>query len=819
LAGEARPKHTHNARGALLGGSLALVCVCNCALALGTTSASASTLTVNSTADELTPGDGRCSLREAVGEVNAPSVPSADCGSAAAVGNTIVLPGGRYVLSIKGADEDAGASGDLDIAATVVNLTVTGAGAGTTTIDASGLGDRVLTVLNGASVAIQGLEITGGHAPAGAAGIPGSSEAKDGSAGGRGENGGGIVTQGTLALVDVTVRDNAAGAGGAGGDGAEGSTLGSAGGSGGAGGVGGECGGIANLGELELIRTAVTANRAGNGGNGGSGGPGRFPGGAGGAGGVAGRGGAAGAVCGAAGKLTLSDSLISANVAGNGGEGGRGGDGVQSPDGGSVGGTGGTGGEGGLVGGVFTFNSEMSATSSTFSGNFAGAGGPGGSGGTGGSGAPEGKGESGGNGGHGGDGGDGGGGGGLGASFSANTLLNVTITQNAAGGAGGGGVGGLGGSGGKPGSSGSAGGAGSLAAGGGIAGGFAEIVMQNSLVASNGVGGNCSAAIEDAGHNLVFGDSTCPGVNADPKLGPLQDDGGPTPTVAPGPGSAAIDGVPAAGAGCPSSDQRGVPRPSGPACDIGAYEVAAPVAVTGPATGIGTDVATVTATMTAYAGDAGIYFQFGPTTAYGTQSSVQHVGGVTPTPVSAALSGLAPNTTYHYRVVATSTDGTGVGADQTFTTAAITRVASPTASKASIYALRATYSVFVVAGASTALTGKTAARGHHKGTVFSFGLDQPANVKIAIQALSSGRRIKGRCRPASPKLRSKHRCTRTITVHTLTRTGHAGVNKVAFSGRIAGRALRPGRYRAVFTAITAAGASPSHGLSFTIVRR
>ncbi len=59
---------------------------------------------------------------------------------------------------------------------------------------------------------------------------------------------------------------------------------------------------------------------------------------------------------------------------------------------------------------------------------------------------------------------------------------------------------------------------------------------------------------------------------ADPQLGPLQDNGGFTQTHLPGPGSSAID----AGIAAPclsDTDQRGVPRPQGSACDIGAVEV------------------------------------------------------------------------------------------------------------------------------------------------------------------------------------------------------------------------------------------------------
>ena len=56
----------------------------------------------------------------------------------------------------------------------------------------------------------------------------------------------------------------------------------------------------------------------------------------------------------------------------------------------------------------------------------------------------------------------------------------------------------------------------------------------------------------------------------DPRLGPLQDNGGPAKTHAILSGSPAIDA--AANATCPSTDQRGTSRPKGAACDIGAYE-------------------------------------------------------------------------------------------------------------------------------------------------------------------------------------------------------------------------------------------------------
>lgn len=105
--------------------------------------------------------------------------------------------------------------------------------------------------------------------------------------------------------------------------------------------------------------------------------------------------------------------------------------------------------------------------------------------------------------------------------------------------------------------------------------------LQNSIVAGNTLGGNCDGSVKSLGHNLSS-DNTCnfngPGDqrNINPKLGPLQNNGGPTPTMGLLAGSPAIDaGNPS---GCTdgkgkklTTDQRGAPRPVLSACDIGAY--------------------------------------------------------------------------------------------------------------------------------------------------------------------------------------------------------------------------------------------------------
>ncbi len=117
-----------------------------------------------------------------------------------------------------------------------------------------------------------------------------------------------------------------------------------------------------------------------------------------------------------------------------------------------------------------------------------------------------------------------------------------------------------------------------------------SVVVKNSILASPTRGGQgvCwqsgAGAIVSAGHNIV-GDSSCgfngPGdvIMANPLLGPLTNNGGPTPTHLPLTGSPAIDAVPltdcteVSGAAV-VRDQRGVVRPQGAGCDIGSVDVA-----------------------------------------------------------------------------------------------------------------------------------------------------------------------------------------------------------------------------------------------------
>lgn len=67
------------------------------------------------------------------------------------------------------------------------------------------------------------------------------------------------------------------------------------------------------------------------------------------------------------------------------------------------------------------------------------------------------------------------------------------------------------------------------------------------------------------------------------------------------------------------------------------------------------------------------FFEWGPTTSYGSSTSAYSVGsGTGNVTVSDSLTGLTPATTYHYRAVASSANGTVYGSDLTFTTSTIT---------------------------------------------------------------------------------------------------------------------------------------------------
>jgi phosphodiesterase/alkaline phosphatase D-like protein len=97
---------------------------------------------------------------------------------------------------------------------------------------------------------------------------------------------------------------------------------------------------------------------------------------------------------------------------------------------------------------------------------------------------------------------------------------------------------------------------------------------------------------------------------------------------------------------------------------------AAPTAVTNDATLITSSGATLNGTVNANNADTTVTFEYGTSTGYGTTVTADQspVTGAVATAVSKAISGLANNTTYHYRVVAVNDQGTTYGSDMTFST-------------------------------------------------------------------------------------------------------------------------------------------------------
>jgi CSLREA domain-containing protein len=103
------------------------------------------------------------------------------------------------------------------------------------------------------------------------------------------------------------------------------------------------------------------------------------------------------------------------------------------------------------------------------------------------------------------------------------------------------------------------------------------LTVTNSIIANSPVGRNCRGAFTNGGHNIDdgttcgWGSTNSSKSSINPLLGALANNGGSTRTMALLPGSPAVN------AGddslCPATDQRGISRPQGLHCDIGAFEV------------------------------------------------------------------------------------------------------------------------------------------------------------------------------------------------------------------------------------------------------
>ena len=237
----------------------------------------------------------------------------------------------------------------------------------------------------------------------------------------------------------------------------------------------------------------------------------------------------------------------------------------------------------------------------------------------------------------------------------------------------------------------------------------------------------------------------------------------------------------------------------------------APRAVTGEASAITVDGAALAGQVDPRGNDTQVVFDYGTTATYGQTAAAGSVpAGAMPTAVQGQLTGLAPNTTYHYRVRATNALGEVAGADRTFTT--LPDTTAPTFASA-----RLTNTRFAVDPKGVAETLVKSAK-PKRGTTFVYALSEAARVLYRIEQRAAGRRVGTRCRAPSRSNRTRPRCTRLVRIGLFAHASLAGQTRRKFSGKIGRRSLRPGSYRATLTATDVAGnKSSAKVLSFRIV--
>jgi hypothetical protein len=203
-----------------------------------------------------------------------------------------------------------------------------------------------------------------------------------------------------------------------------------------------------------------------------------------------------------------------------------------------------------------------------------------------------------------------------------------------------------------------------------------------------------------------------------------------------------------------------------------------------------------------------VYFQYGTSTAYGGQTAagplsagLSDITGLIaaapalPMSLSAALTGLAPGTLYHFRLVASNPDGTAYGSDQTFTTGSVAQPpAAPVLGRLAISPSR-----LRAQGGRGASTSAARAR---RGATISYTDSQAATATFTVQRPRRGYRVGRSCdlrRPRTSRSRLK-RCTRYVNLGTFTHDDTGGRARLHFTGRVKGRPLAPGRYRLALSA-------------------
>ncbi len=96
-----------------------------------------------------------------------------------------------------------------------------------------------------------------------------------------------------------------------------------------------------------------------------------------------------------------------------------------------------------------------------------------------------------------------------------------------------------------------------------------------------------------------------------------------------------------------------------------------------------------------------------------------------------------------------------------------------------------------------------------RGTILRVRLTVASRLVLTVTKPAPGRRSRGRCVARTRKLAGNARCTRWVRLRgRLSTAGTAGLNRIAFSGKLRGKALSPGAYRFVLTLPKLGAAKP-----------
>ena len=171
-----------------------------------------------------------------------------------------------------------------------------------------------------------------------------------------------------------------------------------------------------------------------------------------------------------------------------------------------------------------------------------------------------------------------------------------------------------------------------------------------------------------------------------------------------------------------------------------------PLANTGAAKDVGQTQATLVATVTPRGAATSVRFDLGTSSSYGLQSASKDIGsGTEPVTVEIPVQGLTANTTYHFRVVATSDGGTAQGTDATLKTVA--GVSAPAASTGGVSDVQTTAATLSAAvnphGAVTTYRweyGTSSSLGASTGTATLAAGTRTTTVRTRIGGLTAGKR-------------------------------------------------------------------------------